>query len=120
MTAKAKTRRRSDRASREKVGSVGRPGTGLRDARLRFWQAIARGTMSEAAAVEVGVAPAVGVRWFRVTGGMPPTHLASSAPPPAGRYLSFIEREQLAVLRVQSQSVRECARQLGRSPATIS
>lgn len=113
-------RRRADRAGRGKLGSVGRPGTGLRDVRVRFWSAIARGVMSEAAAVEVGVAPAVGVRWFRVTGGMPPTHLSPSARPVAGRYLSFAEREQLALLRVQGQGVRECALRLGRSPSTIS
>jgi len=64
--------------------------------------------MSEAAAVDVGVAPAVGVRWFRVTGGMPPTHLAPSAPPLSGRYLAFAEREQLGLLRAQGEGVRQC------------
>jgi IS30 family transposase len=116
----ATKRRKSDRASRGKLGSVGRPGTGLRAVRQRFWQAIARGTMSEAAAIEVGVAPAVGVRWFRVSGGMPPTHLAASAPPISTRYLSFPEREQLALLRAQGLGVRACARRPGRHPSTIS
>jgi IS30 family transposase len=115
-----KRQRRSDRAGRGKLGSLGRPGTGLREVRQRFWQAIARGATSEAAAVEVGVAPAVGVRWFRVTGGMPPTHLAPAAPPCSGRYLSFAEREQLALLRAQGLGVRACARRLGRAPSTIS
>ena len=116
----AKRRRRSDRAGRGTFGAVGRPGVGRREVRQAFWQAIARGVGSEAAAVAVGVAPAVGVRWFRVTGGMPPTQLAPSAPPPSGRSLSFAEREQLALLRAQDCGVRECARRLGRSPATIS
>lgn len=111
--------READRAGRRKVGSVGRPGPG-RAVQRRFWQAVARGTVSEAAAVEVGVAPAVGVRWFRVSGGMPPTHLASSAPAVSTRYLSFAEREQLALLRAQQLGVRECARRLGRSPSTVS
>jgi IS30 family transposase len=51
---------------------------------------------------------------------MPPTHLAPSAPPLSGRYLSFAEREQLAHLRAQEYGVREIARQLGRAPSTIS
>jgi IS30 family transposase len=51
---------------------------------------------------------------------MPPTHLAPSAPPLSGRYLSFAERELLALLRAHGGGVRECARQLGRAPSTIS
>jgi IS30 family transposase len=82
--------------------------------------AIAAGQWSETAAGEVGVSPAVGVRWFRVSGGMPPTHLAPSAPPASTRYLSFSEREQLALLRAQGLGVRACAGRLGRAPSTIS
>jgi len=113
-------RRRSDRSGRAKLYSPGRPPVGRREVRRRFWAAIARGLYAEAAAVEVGVAPAVGVRWFRVSGGMPPTHLTSCATPSPGRYLSFAEREHLAVLRAQDCGVRECARRLGRDPSTIS
>jgi len=115
-----KQRRKSDRAGRGKLGSVGRPGTGLREVRRRFWLAIAVGRSSETAAAEVGVSPAVGTHWFRVTGGMPPSHLAPSAPPLAGRYLSLAEREHLGLLRAQGHGVRECARRLGRAPSTIS
>lgn len=115
-----KPQRVRGRSSGGKLGSLGCPGTGLREVRQEFWQAITRGAMSEAASSEVGVAPAVGVRWFRVAGGMPPTHLAPSAPPPTGRYLSFAEREQLALLRAQGHGVRECARQIGRSASTVS
>jgi IS30 family transposase len=39
---------------------------------------------------------------------------------PTGRYLSFGEREEIAVLRAQGAGVREIARQLGRDPGTIS
>jgi IS30 family transposase len=113
-------RRRSDRAGRDKLGSVGRPGTGLREARRQFWVAIATGRVSEEAAVVAGVSPAVGVRWFRQTGGMPPSQLAPSSPPLAGRYLSFAERELLALLRAQGLGVRAIARQLERAPSTIS
>jgi transposase-like protein len=40
--------------------------------------------------------------------------------PLSGRYLSFPEREEIALLRVQGKGVREIARQLGRDPSTIS
>jgi IS30 family transposase len=84
--------------------------------RQRFWVAIARGLSSEDAAVQAGVSPAVGVRWFREGGGMPSVALA----PASGRYLSFAEREEIAILRARGAGVREIARQLGRSPSTVS
>ncbi len=62
----------------------------------------------------------VGARLFRQAGGMPPTQFASSAPTLSGRFLSFTEREQLALLRAQGHGVRECARQLSRAPSTVS
>jgi IS30 family transposase len=71
---------------------------------------------SEAAAVEAGVSVAVGVRWFREGGGMPSVTLV----PLSGRCLSFVEREEIALLRAGGRGVREIARQLGRSPSTIS
>jgi IS30 family transposase len=40
--------------------------------------------------------------------------------PPSGRYLSFAEREELALLRAQGCGVREIARKLGRSASTVS
>ncbi len=40
--------------------------------------------------------------------------------PLAGRYLSFAEREEIAILRAQGAGVREIARAVGRSPSTIS
>ena len=39
---------------------------------------------------------------------------------PSGRYLSFVEREEIAVMFAQRLGVREIARRLGRSPSTIS
>jgi len=39
---------------------------------------------------------------------------------PSGRFLSFAEREEIALLRVQQLGVRDIARQLRRSPSTIS
>jgi len=38
----------------------------------------------------------------------------------SGRYLSFAEREEIAVMKAQGAGVREIARVLGRAPSTIS
>src|SRR5271163_4956259 len=38
----------------------------------------------------------------------------------SGRFLSFVEREEIALLRAQDLGVREIARRVGRSPSTIS
>lgn len=113
-------RRRSDRSGRAKLRSPGRPLVGRRTEQQKFWTAIAAGRSSEEAAANAQVSPAVGVRWFREAGGMPPSHLTSSAPPLSGRYLSFVEREQIALLRVTGHGVREIARQLGWAASTIS
>src|SRR3546814_11377014 len=39
---------------------------------------------------------------------------------PTGRYLSFAEREEIALLRAQDKGVREIARAIGRDPGTVS
>src|SRR6476469_7378062 len=114
-------RRRSDRALRAVLPrSPGRPGVAQRENRRRFWAAIAAGRSSEAAAIEAGVSPAVGTRWFREAGGMPPKLLSPPAKPLSGRYLVFAEREQIALCRAQGQGTREIARRRGRSASTIS
>ena len=51
---------------------------------------------------------------------MPTAGHAPSAKPPSGRYLSFVEREEVAVLRAQGRGVREIARRLGRAASTVS
>ena len=112
----ASKRRRSDRALRPPMGSPGRPPLGRREHRQRFWEEVARGLSSEESAVAAGVSPAVGARWFRQCGGMPPFSLR----PLSGRYLSFVEREEIAVLQARGCGVREIARQLRRSSSTIS
>src|SRR5487761_1878157 len=91
--------------------SPGRPTAGRREHRVRFWQAIARGVSTVEAAVEAGGSEPVGVRWFREGGGMPSVTLA----PLSGRYLSFAEREEIALSRAGGCGVREIARLLGRS-----
>lgn len=42
------------------------------------------------------------------------------APTASGRYLSFSEREEIALLRARDFGVRSIARHLGRSPSTVS
>ena len=100
---------------RTAMKSPGRPSL-MRDTERAFWRQIATGCTSEAAAVAVGVSPAAGTRWFRDRGGMPTFLLG----PRAGRYLSFAEREEIAMRRAQGAGVREIARGLGRDPSTVS
>src|SRR6266849_1557843 len=109
-------RRRLDAAGRERMRSPGRPPAGQREERQRFWAAIARGLPSEDAAVVAGVSPAVGTRWFRQAGGMPPITQSALS----GRYLSLAEREEIAILRARGCGVRDIARRAGRSASTIS
>ena len=95
--------------------SPGKPSL-RRDVERLFWHEIAKGLSSEEAALAVGASPAAGIRWFRERGGMPTFMLD----PLSGRYLSFEEREEIALLRAQGAGVREIARCLGRAPSTIS
>ena len=113
-------RRRSERALRGKLRSPGRPPVARTEHRRRFWTFIAAGLSSEGAAMEAGVSQPVGTRWFREAGGMAPSHLSRSSKPLSGRYLTFAEREEIALWRAQGLGVREVARRLGRAPSTIS
>ena len=69
----------------------------------RFWEQIRTGITSEKAAQVVGVSQAVGTRWFRHRGGMP----LFMSKPVSARYLSFVEREEIGLLRAQDVGVRE-------------
>src|SRR6476661_9104645 len=113
-------KRRSDRSGRAPLPSPGRPPVAGRDEQSRFWLGIAAGLSSEDAAFEAGVSQPVGTRWFRKAGGMPPAMFRSSAKPLSGRYLSFAEREEIALLRAQGHSMQEIGRRLRRSASTIS
>ena len=81
-----------------------------------FWRLIATGVTTVEASAAVGVSWPVGTRWFRHAGGMTPLSLEE----PSGRYLSFAEREEIALLKAQGRSVREIARTIGRDPGTVS
>ena len=109
-------RQREVQLYRGQVPSPGRPTVAWREDRVRFWAAVARGLKTEDAAAEAGVSSPVAFRWFRHAGGVNPC----LSPTVSGRYLSFVEREEIALLRAQGHGVREIARRLGRSPSTIS
>src|SRR3954451_16830881 len=109
-------RRRSDRALRAPMCSPGRPGVARREDRQGFWAAIAEGVTSDRAGVLAGMSGVVGVRWVREGGGM----RSVSRAPLSARYLSFAEREEIALLKAGGCGVREIARRVGRSPSTIS
>ena len=111
----ARRQQQADRALRPAMRSPGRP-IPARHVQREFWRLIASGKRSEDAALEVGVSAPVGTRWFRHAGGMPPLSLAE----PTGRYLSFHEREELALLKATGFGVRAMARELRRDPGTIS
>jgi len=103
------------RALRAPMRSPGRPEPS-RAVQRAFWWLIASGVTTVEAAEGVGVSWPVGSRWFRRAGGMPPISLAE----PTGRYLSFMEREEIALLHAQGHGVREIARRIGRDPGTVS
>src|SRR3954451_1201787 len=111
----ARRQQQADRALRPAMRSPGRP-MPARHVERAFWRLIAQGKRTEDAALEVGVSWPVGSRWFRHAGGMPPLSLAE----PTGRYLSFAEREELALLKAQGLGVRAIARQLERHHSTVS
>lgn len=106
----------TERTGRAPMRSPGRPGVNQRDAKQAFWARIAAGASSEDAALASGVSQPVGTRWFREAGGMAPISVVTFS----GRYLSFGEREELALLNAQRLSIREIARRMERSPSTIS
>ena len=100
---------------RSPMKSPGKPSL-RRDVERLFWHEIAKGSSSEEAALAVGASQAAGSRWFRERGGMATFMLKTLS----GRYLSFGEREEIALLRAQGSGVRDIARQVGRHPSTIS
>jgi IS30 family transposase len=113
--AGVRRQRAADRAMRAPMRSPGRPEPS-RAVQREFWRLIASGITTVQAAEAVGVSAAAGIRWFRHAGGMTPLSLDE----PTGRYLSFAEREEIALLNARDKGVREIARTLGRDPATIS
>jgi hypothetical protein len=109
-------RQKQVREYRGQLRTPGRPTVAWREDRLKFWAAIRSGVMTEDTAAAAGVSSPVGFRWFRHAGGVNPGLPATVS----GRYLSFSEREGVALSRAQGMGVREIARVLGRDASTIS
>src|SRR5580765_4936492 len=98
----------SERTGRAPMRSPGRPQVNQRGTKQEFWERIAAGLSSEDAAKACCVCQPVGTRWVRDAGGIP----SSTVSRPSGRYLSFSEREEIALLLAQQCGVRDIARQL--------
>ena len=62
--------------------------------------------------LEEGVSEVVGTRWFSECGGVTPQAVFYVD---SGQYVSFVEREQIALLRVEKKGVRQIARELNSS-----
>lgn len=107
----------ADRAMHPAMRSPGHPKLSARSSR-RSGSRFAKGLLAEEAAGVVGVSPAVGARWFRHGGGMRPVDIRSEVS--TDRYLTFREREEIALLKAQGAGVRQIARAVGRDPWTIS
>ena len=106
----------ADRAVRPVMRSPGHPRF-QRGVEAAFWVEIAKGLLPVDAAAVVGVSQPVGQRWFHNAGGMPPFDITKQ---PSGRYQSFPEREEIALLKAQGKGVRQIAREVGRDPGTVS
>ena len=86
-----------------------------REDRQRFWAAITEGVTTEdagaAASISFAVAALVPAKW---------RHALGQSDPAVGSILSFVEREEIALLRASGLGVRPVARRLHRAPSTIS
>ncbi|EWT03533.1 integrase [Intrasporangium oryzae NRRL B-24470] len=81
----------------------------------RFWEQLLVCGSVEQAATRAGIAAATGRTIVHQAGGVRPR-----LKEPSGRYLSFRERELIALWRGGGSGVREIARWLGRDPGTVS
>jgi transposase, IS30 family len=105
------------------------PGWGLTDKQDRFVRLIAQGVNNSEACRMVGVNRRTGTRWrhgrtIRNTAGEPVQYAPVPAPKPSKprhpRFLSPEERLAIADMRREKLTVRDMAKQLGRSPSTVS
>jgi len=94
---------------------MGRPGLPSH-VRREFWQQIRIGLPIFKAAQVSGVPVTTAGGWYRDAGGVNPYPVS----PVSGRYLSFQEREEIALGLAGGRSQADIARQLGRCASTIS
>jgi IS30 family transposase len=107
----------------------GRPGVALTEVRRAFERLIVQGVSNSEACRVVGINRKTGTRWrygrdIPATGGRtlhyPPVISASRTTPISTRYLSEDERITISDLRRSGATLRTIAKDLGRSPSTIS
>jgi IS30 family transposase len=87
-----------------------------RSVRVAFFDAVRSGLLVEEAGAAVGVPGATARSWMADVGGV----MGNAPLSGSGRYLSFAEREEIALGWAADRSVREIAAGLGRSPSTVS
>ncbi|KLD31588.1 hypothetical protein TB15x_23460, partial [Xanthomonas perforans] len=71
-----------------------------------FWRGIAVGLSTAEAAQVAGASRQGAEKWFRDAGGMSPLPLSE----PSGRFLTLLEREQIAVGVARGESILQIAR----------
>ncbi len=81
-----------------------------------FWAGMARGEFITDAAAEAGTYRRKGAGWLIAAGGVRPRRGRNLK----GRCLTFDQREEIALGRARGESIRQIAKQLGRSPSTVS
>lgn len=86
-----------------------------RSRRDEFWRLRSLGLGDEDAGMQAGVSKGTVFALVRERGGIPPSRSGSS-----GRYLSLEERVEIQAGLAAGRSVRAIARDLGRSPSTVS
>lgn len=90
-----------------------------------FWRQVAAGLSTESAALSVGVSRPVGYRWFAASGGVMPARadrepLTSSQRAAHGRRLTLADREEIAHLHRQGETVTAIAEAIGFHKSTVS
>ena len=106
-------RRGADRVLRRRMRSPGRPPVGRREHRQRFWEEVCRARRPPWRQV---CPPLSGRAGFANVVACHPSILV----PSRGAISRSLSEKRIAVLRARGRGVREIARQLGRSPSTIS
>jgi transposase, IS30 family len=98
---------------------MGRRGRKRRlDVESEYWLLLAAGVGTVEACKRLGIGRKTGYRWRAEHGGLPPAALGEGVR--SQRYLSLLERQRIATLRRDGLGVRGIARELGRSPSTVS
>ena len=110
-------RRKSERSTWRKLCSPRLPPVWQRESLCRFWRCVAAGLSSEDAAVEAGVSGPVGIRWFRSSGGMPPTHLSPMAATLTNHNLTFSDRGEIALGALGALDFKQLRASWGGRPA---